>query len=181
MSETRDPGDGSLVDSRRPASDPLGPVDPDVDLHLPGQRREWTAHRWVLPAIALGGAAGAAARHALELAWPPGAETLPWATLVTNASGCLLIGMLMVQVVEVGRAHPLLRPFLGVGVLGGYTTFSTYAVQTRGLWSEGHPGVSLLYAALTPALALAAVVVGVVTARATHRLRHAVARRKAHP
>jgi CrcB protein len=181
MSETRDPGDKSLVDSRRPVPGRLDPVDPDVDLHVPDQRREWAAHRWVIPAIALGGAVGASARHALELAWPAGAEALPWATLVTNVTGCLLIGMLMVQVVEVGRAHPLLRPFLGVGVLGGYTTFSTYAVQTRGLWSAGHPGVALLYAALTPALALAAVAAGVVTARATHRLRHALARRKAHP
>jgi CrcB protein len=90
-------------------------------------------HRWVLPVISLGGVIGATARHALELAWPTQSGTLPWATLVTNTSGCLLIGMLMVQVVEVGRAHPLLRPFLGVGILGGYTTFSTYAVQSRDL------------------------------------------------
>ena len=153
------------------------PVDPDIDLHVRGQRREWTAHRWVLPVVALGGMLGASARHALELIWPATPTALPWATLVTNASGCLLIGMLMVQVVEVGRAHPLLRPFLGVGVLGGYTTVSTYAVQTRTLWAHGRPGLSLLYLLLTPALALVAVALGVFTARAGHRARATLSRR----
>jgi CrcB protein len=124
---------------------------------------------------------GASARHALELLWTASPEQWPWATLVTNASGCVLIGMLMVQVVEVGRAHPLLRPFLGVGVLGGYTTFSTYAAQTRALWAHGQRDMSLLYLFLTPALALASVVLGVVVARALHRLRDVLARRKAAP
>ena len=154
-------------------------VDPDVDLHVAGDTREWSTHRWVLPVIALGGMLGASARHGLELPWTASPEQWPWATLVTNASGCVLIGMLMVQVVEVGRAHPLLRPFLGVGLLGGYTTFSTYAAQTRSLWAHGRPEVSLLYLFLTPVLALAGVVLGVVVARALHRLREVVARRKA--
>jgi CrcB protein len=154
-------------------------VDPDVDLQVPGHRREWSAHRWVLPVIALGGMLGASARHALELLWSASPEQWPWATLVTNASGCVLIGMVMVQVVEVGRAHPLFRPFLGVGLLGGYTTFSTYAAQTRALWTHSHPAGSLLYLFLTPVLALVSVVLGVVLARALHRLRGVLARRKA--
>jgi CrcB protein len=88
--------------------------------------------------------------------------------------------MLMVQVVEVGRAHPLLRPFLGVGVLGGYTTFSTYAVQTRNLWAHDHPGTAVAYLLLTPTLALVAVTLGVFTARATHRVRANLSHRRAH-
>jgi fluoride exporter len=156
-------------------------AEPDV-LDALGQtrrRRDWSAHRWVLPMIALGGVVGAVARHALELAWPAGPGELPWATLVTNASGCLLIGMLMVQVVEVGRAHPLLRPCLGVGVLGGYTTFSTYAVQSRGLWADGHAGIAALYLAATPALALVSATGGVFLARSLHRIHTLISRRKA--
>jgi CrcB protein len=164
---------------RRGRGAPLPPVDPDVDLRVPADRREWTAHRWVLPVIALGGMIGASARRELELLWSASPDQWPWATLVTNVSGCVLIGMLMVQVVEVGRAHPLLRPFIGVGLLGGYTTFSTYALQTRMLWAHGRPDLSVLYLLLTPALALAGVVAGVVAARALHRFRGVLARRKA--
>jgi fluoride exporter len=143
----------------------------------PGHR--WSSHRWVLAVIALGGMIGASARHELELLWSASPSEWPWATLVTNTSGCFLIGMVMVQVVDVGRAHPLLRPFVGVGVLGGYTTFSTYAVQTQGLWTHGQPDLSVLYLFLTPALAMVAVFAGVVTARALHRTRDVLARRKA--
>ena len=155
-------------------------IDPDIDLHVRGARREWSAHRWVLPVIALGGMVGASARHALDIVWPSASAELPAATLLINASGCLLIGILMVQVVDVGRAHPLLRPFVGVGVLGGYTTFSTYAVQVRELWSDGHVRLSVLYLALTPVLAVSAVAIGVVLARGFHRARGSLAHRKAH-
>ena len=164
---------------RRELTEHRGAVDPDVDLRVPGGRRELGSHPGVLPVIAVGGMLGASARHALELLWVASPSDWPWATLVTNASGCLLIGVLMVHVVEAGRAHPLLRPFLGVGLLGGYTTFSTYAVQTRTLWTHGHPGASLVYLALTPALALASVFAGVVLARSLHRIRDVLARRKA--
>jgi CrcB protein len=112
--------------------------------------------------------AGASGRYALELAWPPGHGTLPWATLVTNVSGCLLIGVLMVCVLD-GRPaalrHPLARPFLGVGVLGGYTTFSTYTVQTDALLAGGRPLLALCYLIGTLVAALAAVLVGAAAAR----------------
>lgn len=150
---------------QRPHDTQRGPVDPDIDLSEPAQAREWTAHRWTLPTIALGGAVGASARHGLELAWPPTPGDVPWATLVTNVSGCALLGVLMVLVVEHGVGHPLVRPFLGVGVLGGFTTFSTYTVQTTSLVELGHPGIALAYLFGTLLLALAAVTAGVVAAR----------------
>jgi CrcB protein len=146
-------------------------VDPDIEVRAPGQRREWTRHRWVLPVIALGGLLGAAARHGLEVAWPVADGGFPWATFVANVAGCLLIGALMVQVVEAGGAHPLLRPFLGVGVLGGFTTFSTYAVQTV-LLVEERPAVAAAYLFGTLAAALLAVAGGVAAARALRRLLH---------
>jgi fluoride exporter len=127
--------------------------------------------RWVLPAIAVGGMLGASARYAVDRAWPTGSDTLPWSTLVVNVSGCALIGLLMVHVTEVGGAHPLLRPFLGVGVLGGYTTFSTYTVQTDALLRNGHPELALVYLVGTAVSALLAVSLGVVVARASVRAR----------
>lgn len=164
--------------SPRPvASEPTSPAAvPSVETT---RSRDWSAHRWVLPVVALGGMVGASARYGLELAWPPAGSTLPWTTLLTNTSGCLLIGMLMVHVVEVGRSHPLLRPFLGVGILGGFTTFSTYAVQTRLVWSHGHSAAAVSYVLLTPVLALVAVTAGVLLARVLHRVRTLLGQRKA--
>ncbi|MCB5181570.1 FluC/FEX family fluoride channel [Streptomyces antimicrobicus] len=131
-------------------------IDPDVDLHVPAQAAEPQAP--VLAAVAAGGALGAAARYGLALLWPAGAGAFPWATFWTNAAGCALIGVLMVLVGEGGRtAHPLVRPFLGVGVLGGFTTFSTYAVDVVRLLDEGRGGLALGYAGATVAAALAAV------------------------
>lgn len=145
--------------------DERGPVDPDVDLGSPGQAREWTAHRWTLPTIALGGMVGASARHGLELMWPTGSGSFPWATFATNVGGCALLGVLMVLVVEHGRGHPLLRPFAGVGVLGGFTTFSTYAVQSTTLIEAGHPGTALAYLFGTLLVALLGVTLGVAAGR----------------
>jgi CrcB protein len=158
MSEPRPTSSGAPRPSR-------GAVDPDLDLHVPDQRREWERKRFVLPVIAAGGMLGAGARHAASQAWPAPSGSVPWATLGVNVAGCLLIGVLMVLVVEVGGAHPLLRPFAGVGVLGGFTTFSTYAVETSELLRDGDHVLALAYWAGTLVLALVAVTLGVVAAR----------------
>jgi fluoride exporter len=134
----------------------------------------------VLLVIALGGMLGAGARYGLELAVPHASADVPWATLIVNVSGCLLIGMLMVQVVEVGRAHRLLRPFVGVGVLGGYTTFSSVSVQVNSLLLAQRPVVALGYLFGTLAAALLAVTTGVWVARSLVRGRRRLRRRKAH-
>jgi len=91
---------------------------------------------------------------------------MPWSTLIVNVTGCMLIGVLMVLILEARQAHPLVRPFIGVGVLGGYTTFSTYAVDAQVLIAEGRPGLALAYLAGTAAAALVAVQLGVVLTRA---------------
>jgi CrcB protein len=80
---------------------------------------------------------------------PHRADEWPWATLLTNMSGCLLIGVLMVVIAERVRPHPLVRPLLGVGVLGGYTTFSTYAVDTVAAVQSGRVDLAVLYAVAT--------------------------------
>ncbi|MEV6317350.1 CrcB family protein [Streptomyces sp. NPDC051776] len=145
------------------------PVDPDVDLHVPADRAETAGHRiWrVLLVIAAGGAAGACARYGASLAWP--ASTFPWDVFWVNVSGCTLIGVLMVLVSERGAGHPLLRPFLGTGVLGGYTTFSTYAVGLVGLLRRGEVGIAAAYAAGTLAAAFGAVWAAAALTRAALR------------
>ncbi|MFK0218452.1 fluoride efflux transporter FluC [Streptomyces vinaceus] len=141
-------------------------IDPDVDLHVPGQRAERPGP--VLAAIAAGGALGASARYGVSLVWPAaGPGAFPWTTLWTNVIGCALIGVLMVLISEGGRTapHPLVRPFVGVGVLGGFTTFSTYAVDFSRLLDAGEAERALAYAGLTVVGALGAVWAGAAATR----------------
>jgi CrcB protein len=148
------------------------PIDADVDLHVPAERAELRpGPAPVLAAISAGGACGALARYGVALAWPHRTGGFPWATLVVNVSGCLLIGVLMVIVTEVATGRRLLRPFLGVGVLGGYTTFSTYATDIHQTAAAGAPWTALAYLAGTLAGALPAVWAGTALTRALVRRR----------
>ncbi|WP_306319154.1 MULTISPECIES: fluoride efflux transporter CrcB [unclassified Streptomyces] len=134
------------------------PVDPDVDLHAPVRHKAtWRGQGPVVAAVSLGGAVGASARYGASLLWPTAPGAFPWTTLVVNAVGCAVIGVFMTVVAEVWDAHRLVRPFFGTGVLGGFTTFSTYVVDIRNLTAEGHPRTALAYLALTVCAALAAV------------------------
>ena len=143
------------------------PVDSDVDLHVPAQRSELRRAPWaVLAAVSAGGVLGALGRYAVAVAWPHRPGEFPWATFAVNVSGCLLIGVLMVLVTEVWTAHRLVRPFLGTGVLGGYTTFSAYAVDVQQLVAAGSVGTALLYLAGTLAAALGAASAGLTLTRA---------------
>ncbi|MFD9880818.1 fluoride efflux transporter CrcB [Streptomyces alboflavus] len=120
----------------------------------------------VLAAVAVGGAAGASARYGAALLWPVGPGGFPWTTFAVNAVGCALIGVLMALIAAASKpVHRLVRPFLGTGVLGGFTTFSTYAVDTERLLDGGRPGPGLLHLVLTPLTALAAVAAATVATR----------------
>jgi fluoride exporter len=124
-----------------------------------GRRRELP----VLAAIAAGGVLGALARYAVASCNQAGG-IFPWPTFAVNVSGCLAIGVLLVVITEARSTHRLVRPFLGTGVLGGYTTFSTYAVETERLLS-GHLLVALVYLIGTAVATLVAVQAGVVATR----------------
>lgn len=93
----------------------------------------------VLAAVAVGGALGSAARYGVGLAWPTPSGHFPWATLSINVTGSALLGALIGVISLRIASHRLVRPFLGTGVLGGFTTFSTYAVETRALLDTGRP------------------------------------------
>jgi CrcB protein len=125
--------------------------------HRPEARPAHDRQAPVVAAVALGGGLGAAARYAASLWWPVGSGGFPWTILLVNVVGCAVIGAFMVAVTEVWSPHRLVRPFLGTGVLGGFTTFSTYAVDIRHLLGTGHAGTALAYLAATPLAALTAV------------------------
>ena len=132
-------------------------IDPDVDLNDPQQRADVGRRELsVLAAVAAGGIVGAEARYGLALAVPHDTGTWPWATLIINVLGSLLMGVLMVVLLELITPHHLLRPFLGVGVLGGFTTFSTFSVDADDLLRADRPLVALGYVAASLAGCLAA-------------------------
>lgn len=134
---------------------------PDTEsLRAPaGPRRPpaWRTQAPVVAVVALGGAIGATARYAASLWWPAQPGGFPWATFWTNVVGCAVIGVFMVVITDVWAAHRLVRPFFGTGVLGGFTTFSTYAVDIQKLVDGGHPRTGLAYLAATLVAALTAV------------------------
>ncbi|RJO75363.1 fluoride efflux transporter CrcB [Nocardia panacis] len=119
----------------------------------------------VLLVISLGGGLGALLRYAIGVWWPAQPRSIPWSTLVINVLGCFAIGILMVLITEVWVAHRFLRPFLGVGVLGGFTTFSTYALEVRRLFESGAALEALGYLGGSVVTGLAAVVLGMSMAR----------------
>jgi fluoride exporter len=143
-----------------------GPLDPDVDLHDEGQRRELLHHHpLVLGAIAAGGVIGSEARYGLDRAIPHQPGTWPWATLIINISGSLLIGALMAALARSARPPRVTRTFLGVGILGGFTTFSTYAVDLRELLAHHHPGAAAAYLLVTLVAGILAAAIGLTVTR----------------
>jgi CrcB protein len=134
-----------------------GPVDSDIDLRQARAARHGRDEATMLATIAVGGATGAGSRYLIGEGWPTSAGAFPVSTLAINVLGCALIGVLMVLITEVWSRQRLIRPFLGTGVLGGFTTFSTYTVDTQRLVAGAHVDIALLYLALTPVGALLAV------------------------
>ncbi|RNL84338.1 fluoride efflux transporter FluC [Halostreptopolyspora alba] len=148
------------------------PGGPDIDAHVPRRGGEWSGAPWAVPlAVSLGGAAGALARYAVGAAVPHESGTFAWATLLVNVSGSFLIGVLMVLVTDVWPGRRLLRPFFGVGALGGYTTFATHIDDVQRMLLSGAAGPALAHLAGTVVGALLAVWAGVRVAGAVFRAR----------
>lgn len=133
------------------------PVDPDVGAEVPVSGL-WDGQGPVFAVVAGGGALGALARYGAGVLWPVRGGDFPWTTFLVNVVGCALIGVLMAVVAELRpHTHRLVRPFLGTGVLGGFTTFSTYALDVRGLLVAGRYGPAALYLFGTMAAAVVTV------------------------
>lgn len=154
--------DGRVVDEKLP-------VDPDVDLRQVRRSSKRRRSRpWdVLGVIAVGGGLGSLARYGLEEAVPARAGGFPVGTFAINVSGSLVLGFLMVYLLEVWTPRRYLRPFLAVGFLGGFTTFSTFAAEVRDLISRSSWFIADSYALDSLLAGLAAVWIGVVLGRLT--------------
>lgn len=164
----------ALPEEGQPDSQDDLPIDPDVSVRTPApHRRLWrtlTERSDLLLAIAVGGALGSLARWGVGEALAHDADEVAWSTVIVNVSGAFALGVLMVFVVDVWPPTRYVRPFLGVGVLGGYTTFSTYMLDTRSLISTGHLGLAGLYLLGTLLAGLVAVWLGILIARSAIRV-----------
>jgi fluoride exporter len=109
----------------------------------------------LLVAVAAGGAAGAVVRHLLTVAFPDSGASFPWTIFAINVLGSFVLALL--PAAGFVRRHALLPPLLGTGVLGGFTTLSTYSEQTRALLASGHATPAGVYAVGTLLACLVAV------------------------
>ena len=116
--------------------------------------------------IAIGGAFGAVLRYlAGNAAVKYFNPQLPYGTFIINISGCFLMGLLMTLIVDKGLLPPVWRLFLCVGVLGGFTTFSSFGYEVYTLFAEGNLACALLYAALSCLLGVLAAAFGVLAVK----------------
>jgi fluoride exporter len=102
-----------------------------------------------------GGAVGALARAGLAEVWPHQPDEWPWSTLLTNATGAALLGVLLVVLAHRHPRDRYARPLLGTGLLGGYTTFSTWTLETHRQAEDGRGRGALLNLAVSLVLGLA--------------------------
>lgn len=109
----------------------------------------------MLAAVAVGGAFGALLRYGAVMAFPDRSGSLPWTTSAVNVIGCFLLALL--PGLAAVRRRPLLDPLLGPGLLGGFTTLSAYADQTRALVADGHDVLAASYVVGTLAACLLAI------------------------
>lgn len=123
----------------------------------------------ILLVVAAGGALGSLARWTIGQVLATPRDAFPWSTLLVNVGGAFAMGALMVWVLDVRPPSRLLRPFLGVGVLGGFTTVSTYLLDTRALVVAGHEVLAATYLFVSLAAGLAAVTAGSLLVRSRTR------------
>ncbi len=173
--ERTDVGGGSL------------PLDPDVDAsEIVGHRRRVDAGpfehsrpgRWprlqapVLVAVFAGGVGGGLARYGVTQAWPASTRAFPWAIFVVNTTGAFALALLLVVLAEVWAPHRYVRPLLGTGFLGAFTTFAAVATEVDQLGVHGHGATAVIYLTASVLAALSAVCSGLLLGRAISASRH---------
>jgi CrcB protein len=156
--------------------DAIIPIDPDLAPSDPGEpvigrsRRSPTqrfgrVEPGVLAVIAVGGMLGATARFKLAEALPSSPGHFPWATFWTNLSGSFLLGFLLIVLLERFPPTRYVRPFIATGILGAFTTMSTYTVETALLMKDDHVATAILYGVSSIAAGVFLAYAGIAIAR----------------
>jgi CrcB protein len=119
---------------------------------------------WI--AIGLGGAIGAMARHgvgvaSMRLLGP----NFPWGTLAVNIAGCFAMGLFIAWLTAREPPTGLLRSFWATGVLGGFTTFSAFALEAVTLWRDRSLTIASVYVLASVALSIGALAAGLAAGR----------------
>lgn len=127
----------------------------------PARRARGRPGSAVLVAVGAGGALGSVARYEVAMVAPRTAGGFPWATFAVNVTGSLILGLLVTLVVERWPPTRYVRPFAGIGICGGYTTWSTFMTDSALLVRDGHAALAALYGAATLTCGLAATYVGI--------------------
>jgi CrcB protein len=143
---------------------------------LPDAGTDRTGGAQTMPYLlaALGGALGALARWRIAEAVPASSGGWPWATLLVNLSGCVLIGVLLAVVLHSFPTSRWIRPFFAVGVLGGYTTYSTFAVEVVRMVDAGSGPTAAAYVLASVVGGAACVFAGLLVTRAVLHLTESV-------
>ena len=110
-------------------------------------------------AVDAGGFVGSVCRYLLSLIPVSEATVFPIKTFIINIIGCIVIGVLAVTASKNMEMSPQMMLFLKVGLCGGFTTFSTFALETADLMKAGHMGTALLYVLLSVLVGVAAIFV----------------------
>jgi fluoride exporter len=121
-------------------------------------------------ALGCGGVVGALARYSVSLALPGQTGRFPWGTFVINVSGSAVLGFLLILLIEQFPRGRLARPVIGTGVIGAYTTFSTFVVDAVLLARADKILTAVIYVLASVVFGLLAVWLGMVTARVILRI-----------
>jgi len=142
------------------------PVDSDIDWEPAAGPSHPHLAAPVIAAVFVGGCAGGLARYGLTSVLPATSGEWPWGVFVANVGGAFLLGLLLVLLLEVWPGTTLVRPLLGTGFCGGFTTMSSLVVTTDRFAADGHGALAVGYVMTTVVLGLVAVGAGLLLGRA---------------